>query len=124
MKTTSSSETANQTEKLIESLINEIKLDESQFPVLKINDKGKILYANNASFELLRELIADFSDYLPENFLKSNPDILNFNSEFSIAFETKSGIKYFDVVGFKECGYIGLYGYQNQHIEQQEFLPA
>ena len=106
------------------SLINEIKLDESQFPVFKINDKGKILYANNASFELLREWVADYNEYLPENFLKSNLDILNFNAEFSVAFETKSGIKYFDVVGFKECGYIGLYGYQNEFIQQQELLSV
>ena len=113
-----------QTEELIVSLINEIKLDESQFPVFKISDKGKILYANYASFELLREWVADYSEYLPESFLKSNSDILNFNAEFSIALESKSGVKYFDVIGFKDCGYIGLYGYQNELIEQQELLAV
>ncbi len=124
MKPTSLSENTNQTEELIESILNEIKLDESLFPVFKINDKGKILYANNASFDLLRDWATDYSEYLPENFLKSNADLLNYNAEFSIALETKNGIKYFDVIGFKECGYIGLYGYQNEFIEQRELLSV
>ena len=79
-------------------------------PVIKIDFKGRILYANSASFELLHEWLFPANEYLPEHFLKSNPEILNPDVDFSVPFKMKSTNWNFDVIGFKECGYIGLYG--------------
>ena len=82
-------------------------------PVIKIDFNGRILYANSASFELLHEWLFPAIEYLPEHFLKSNPEILNPDVDYSVPFRMKSTNWNFDVVGFKECGYIGLYGVES-----------
>jgi hypothetical protein len=92
--------------------LKDVAIDESEYPVLKISPSGKILYANSASFEYLREWLTGSNDSLPENFLEKNSELLDPQAEFSFSLETKSGVFCFDVVGFQECGYIGLYGFQ------------
>jgi len=48
---------------------------------------------------------------LPDYFLKSNPEILNPDADFSVPLTTPDATFKFDVIGFKEGGYIGLYGF-------------
>jgi hypothetical protein len=85
--------------------------DESNFPVLKIDTSGKILYANQASFEYLREWINSKNEFLPNYFISINPSILNPDADFSMSVNLKKTKLKFDVIGFKECGYIGLYAF-------------
>ncbi len=86
--------------------------DQSEFPVIKINLQGRILYANRASFQLLREWLCTPEQNLPEFFLMSNPGLLNAEADFSMPLVTRSIRLNFDVIGFKEQGYIGLYGFE------------
>jgi hypothetical protein len=93
------------------SLIKNSNPDESNFPVLKIDTNGKILYANQASFKYLREWINSKNEFIPNYIININPSILNPDADFSISVNLKSANLKFDVIGFKECGYIGLYGF-------------
>jgi two-component system sensor kinase FixL len=99
------------------SLVNAFP-DESVLPVLKIDTSGKILYANHASFECLREWINSKNEYLPNYFLNYHPHILNPDADFSMSINLKSIVLNFDVIGFKESGYIGLYGFDS--VEEKE----
>jgi hypothetical protein len=85
--------------------------DYYELPVIKIDQKGRILYANRASFQILEEWLKAANEYLPEYFLKSNPEILNPDADFSVPLNTSGTTLKFDVIGFKEGGYIGLYGF-------------
>ena len=87
--------------------------DKSNYPVLKIDTNGKILYANNASFEHLREWLNGKNAFLPKHIINVNPDVLNPDADFSISINVKSDVLNFDVIGFKECGFIGLYGFNS-----------
>jgi hypothetical protein len=94
--------------------------DKSNFPVLKIDTRGKILYANHASFECLHEWLSDKEEYLPIYFMYINPDVLNSDADFSISLNVKTDVITFDVIGFKESGYIGLYGFESVKDERPE----
>ncbi len=98
------------------SSINNSFPDESNFPVLKIDTNGKILYANHASFEWLHDWINHKNEYLPNYFLDVNPSILNPDADFSMSVNLKTNILSFDVIGFKESGYIGLYGFDSSTL--------
>jgi hypothetical protein len=100
------------------SSINNAFPDESMFPVLKIDTNGKILYANHASFEYLREWINSKNEYLPNYFLSYHPNILNPDADFSMSINLKSSVLNFDVIGFKESGYIGIYGFDSMEIKE------
>jgi hypothetical protein len=81
-------------------------------PVIRIDYKGRILYSNKASFPLLKEWNCLANDYLPEALVRNHPDVLRLDADFDLAIETKSFRFHLDVIGFRECGYIGLYGFQ------------
>jgi len=83
--------------------------ENSAAPVLKINSEGKILYANSASFELLRSMDNDMSEYLPGFFKKSYASIYDLSADLTISLNVNNAEIRLDVVGFPECGYIGLY---------------
>ena len=93
--------------------------DKSNFPVLKIDTQGKIIYANHASFECLREWLNGKNAYLPKYVIQINPDVLNPNADFSISIDLKTDVVNFDVIGFKESGFIGLYGFNSHHPEMR-----
>jgi hypothetical protein len=87
--------------------------DKSNYPVLKIDTNGKILYANNASFECLRDWLSGKSAFLPKHIIHVNPNVLNPDADFSISVNEKTGVFNFDVIGFRESGFIGLYGFNS-----------
>lgn len=103
----------------VEEILNVIEMssnnhlfpDKSNFPVLKIDTQGKIIYANHASFECLREWLNGKNAYLPKYVIQINPEVLNPNADFSISVDLKTDVINFDVIGFEESGFIGLYGF-------------
>ena len=103
--------------------VNSEKLDhllkddaQNVFPVIKFDVMGRILYANKAAFPLLREIGFFVNDYLDEVFVRRFPGILNLESSFSISLDTPDTMYFFDVIGFPESGYIGLYGYNQIYV--------
>jgi hypothetical protein len=84
--------------------------DEGSLPIIRIDQNGKILFANDATFVLFSETYNMNSEYIPEDFMKRIPGMLNLNADFSVPIEVSSTVLTFDVIGFEECGYIGLYG--------------
>ena len=95
-------------------------IDECELPILKIDFKGRILYANQASFPLIKALECAADNYLPESFILRDPRILDLNASFSFIVELGSSLIYFDVIGFEEYRYIGLYGYKRVEKEKNE----
>ena len=83
--------------------------EHSAAPVLKINPEGKILYANSASFELLRSMDNNQSDFLPGFFKKTYASVYDPSADLTISLNVNNEEIKLDVVGFPECGYIGLY---------------
>ncbi len=90
--------------------------DKSNYPVLKIDTKGKILYANHLSLDWLREWLIDQIAYLPKYIINVNPEVLNPDADFSISVNVKTDVFNFDVIGFKESGFIGLYGFNSKPV--------
>lgn len=109
----------------VEEILNVIEMssndhsfpDKSDFPVLKIDTQGKIIYANHASFECLREWLNGKNAYLPKYVIQINPEVLNPNADFSISVDLKTDVINFDVIGFEESGFIGLYGFNSAHSD-------
>src|SRR5690242_6490774 len=102
-------------------IYNEEFRSASTFPIIQIDYRGRILYANKASFPLLREWNCLANDYLPKQILYKYPALLDLEAAFDVAMETKSNRYQLDVIGFKESGYIGLYGFRTE-IKKDETL--
>jgi hypothetical protein len=101
--------TTNPNEELI--IVETIPVrDQGEMPVLRVDQKGKILFANAASLKFLRNLLSESNDYIPSKFIETIPGMLNLNADFSVPVEGSAQTMLFDVIGFRECGYIGLYG--------------
>jgi len=89
-------------------------LKEPAFPVIRIDHKGRILYANKASFPLLREWNCLANDYIPDSLIREIPAMLDLNADFDFQINTGDSSYYMDVIGFKESGYVGLYGFRTE----------
>ena len=89
-------------------------MTEPSFPVIRIDHEGRILYANRASFPLLREWNCLANDYIPEELVKQIPSMLDLDADFNFEINTNDSSYYMDVIGFKESGYIGLYGFKTE----------
>jgi len=92
------------------------KINESQFPVIKIDFEGTILYANNAAVELIREWGGATSRKLPGAILHSHPELLARNTDSETELSSSTRTVKFNVVPFNEGGYTGLYGYEMKLI--------
>src|SRR5690348_362999 len=91
-------------------------------PVIRIDHKGRILYANRASFPLLREWNCLANDYIPESLIREIPSMLDLNADFDFKISTSDSLYYMDVIGFKESGFVGLYGFRTE-INLNESKP-
>jgi hypothetical protein len=89
-------------------------LTEPSFPVIRIDYKGRILYANRAAFPLLREWNCLANDYIPEELISENPAMLDLQANFDFQINTEDSSYYLDVIGFKESGYVGMYGFRTE----------
>ncbi len=85
--------------------------DQGNLPVMRVDLNGKILFANPASFALLNEILKATNEYIPQDFINRIPGMLNLNADFSVPVQVSAQTMMFDVIGFKEDGYIGIYGY-------------
>ena len=94
--------------------VPQFRMAEPSFPVIRIDHKGRILFANRASFPLLREWNCLANDYIPEELLRQIPSMLDLGAEFDYQFNTHDSSYYMDVIGFKESGYVGLYGFKTE----------
>ncbi len=113
---------SEETKKVMEVSFNDFSFpDKANFPVLKIDTKGKILYANHLSFDCLPEWLNGKNAYIPKYIILVNPDVLNPDADFSISINVKSDVFTFDVIGFKESGFIGLYGFNS--LQTKEMNP-
>ncbi|MEO8085271.1 MAG: hypothetical protein ABI763_00540 [Bacteroidota bacterium] len=83
-------------------------------PVIHIDYRGRILYANRASFQLLGEWNCIANEYLPEKLVMQYPGLLNLDADFQLTILVKSFQFHLDAIGFKESGYIGLYGFRTE----------
>ena len=89
-------------------------------PVIRIDYKGRILYANKAAFPILKEWNCLANDYLPEEFTHEHPFAMDLDVNASIQIETPTARYHFDVIGFRESGYIGFYGFHHEVINPQQ----
>jgi len=89
-------------------------MTEPSYPVIRIDYRGRILYANRAAFPLLREWNCLANDYIPDELVKQNPAMLDLNAEFGFQINTNESAYYLDVIGFKESGYVGFYGFKTE----------
>ena len=87
---------------------------EPSYPVIRIDYKGRILFANRASFPILREWNCLANDYLPEDLIHQFPSVLDLNADFDLQISTNDTSYFMDVIGFKESGYVGLYGFRTE----------
>lgn len=86
----------------------------SRFPVMKISPEGRVIYANRASFPVLKEWNCYANNHIPETVLRQLPELINLKADTSI--EISFGVHkfYFSVVGFPVAGYTGMYGYKTE----------
>ena len=98
-------------ENKVESYDLSINHHESNFPVIKIDFEGTILYANKAAFGLIRDWGCIASRKLPVNLLNSHPELLDQHANHETELITSNRVVKFNVIAFNEAGYTGLYGY-------------
>ena len=91
-----------------------IAMQDPSYPVIRIDFKGRILYANRASFPILREWNCLANDYIPNELLNNFPSMLDLNAEFDLQINTNESAYFLDVIGFRESGYVGLYGFKTE----------
>jgi hypothetical protein len=84
----------------------------NRFPVVKIDPKGKIIYANKASSPVLKAWNCYANNIVPQEVLSEYPALVDLNSDTSISFSTGVHTFCFSVVGFPSAGFIGVYGYK------------
>ena len=103
-------------------------MHEKAFPVIHIDLNGRIRYANKASFPLLREWNCLASDCLPGYLVEQHPQLVNPEADFDLLIETTGAYFHLDVVGFRESGYIGLYGFRtinkNTELKKRQLRVA
>ena len=83
----------------------------SVMPVIKINFKGDILYANMSSFDLLVNWGCFGGGKLPAHIYEKVKG-LNLLSNFTFTINYMNKQINFIVVPFAEAGYIGVYAYE------------
>jgi len=79
-----------------------------KMPYIRVDSKGRILYANEASNFILNGMNSK-RDFIPTDFINRIPGMLNLNADFSVPVELSSKTIMLDIIGFEECGYISLY---------------
>ena len=88
----------------------------NMLPVFKINFDGDILYANNASLNLLHNLGTTVHRRLTNKFISDHKELLVYNANTDTLISTGNTDIHFSVVAFPEAGYIGFYAF---HIESK-----
>ncbi len=87
-----------------------INLHESNYPVIKIDFEGTILYANKAALGIIQDWGCAASRKLPVNLLKNHPELLDRQANIETELISSNRVIRFNVIAFDEAGYTGLYG--------------
>jgi hypothetical protein len=93
-----------------------MNLHESDFPIIKIDFEGTILYANKAALGIIQDWGCAASRKLPINMLEKHPELLDRQAFADTELTTSDKAVKFDVIAFREAGYTGLYGYEQKMI--------
>ena len=93
-------------------------------PVIRIDYKGRIIYANKAAFPLLREWNCLANDYIPDQLVHEHPALLDLDANFDIEINTPMSSYKLDIIGFNEAGYIGMYGYSIKNKTEKNNAAA
>ncbi|MCX6290996.1 MAG: hypothetical protein NT126_04465 [Bacteroidetes bacterium] len=103
---------------LKESATNDlsVNLHEHNFPVIKIDFEGTILYANKAALKIIQDWGCSASRKLPVHLLKGHPELLDKNAFAETELSSGNQVVKFNVIAFREAGYTGLYGYEMKMI--------
>jgi PAS domain S-box-containing protein len=84
--------------------------NENPFPVLRLNDKGIILFANKASQKLLEEWKTTTGQEVPAFWRMKANEALSTNSSQVVEVSIQGMILSFTVTPIVEAGYVNLYG--------------
>ena len=95
-----------------------INLHDADFPVIKIDFEGTILYANKAALGIIQDWGCAASRKLPVSMLQSHPELLDGRANVETELSTLNKTVKFNVVAFHEAGYTGLYGTDQTIISQ------
>ena len=87
-----------------------INIHDSNFPVIKIDFEGTILYANKAALGIIQDWGCAASRKLPVSMLERHPELLDRKANKETELMTLNKSVKFNVVAFHEAGYTGLYG--------------
>ncbi|MBP6334263.1 MAG: hypothetical protein KA444_02235 [Bacteroidia bacterium] len=86
----------------------------SELPIFRLRADGKIIYANRAAFPVLKEWNCTASNRIPETIRELFPVLTQPNADENIVIMGDKEDLFFSVVGFKEAGYIGVYGFKKE----------
>lgn len=87
-----------------------LNLKKSNFPVIKIDFEGTILYANKAALGIIQDWGCAASRKLPVSMLQSHPELLDRQANIETELVSSNRAIRFNVIAFYEAGYTGLYG--------------
>ncbi len=95
---------------------NEEGDNNSSFPVFRISQDGRIVYANRAAFPLLKEWNCYASNTIPAAIRELHPVLTNLEADETIDMVSDTFKFHLSVVGFRTAGYIGVYGFKTEMI--------
>src|SRR5688500_16028695 len=87
-------------------------MDESPMPVIKIDFRAQLMYANKAAIEFLINTGGIRNGRAISYIIAKNPGLLNPDCVLDINIRSGDLIYHFSAIGFREGGYVGLYGYE------------
>lgn len=87
-----------------------INLNKSNYPVIKIDFEGTILFANKAALGIIQDWGCAASRKLPVSMLENHPELLDRQANIETELVSSNRAVKFNVIAFKEAGYTGLYG--------------
>lgn len=87
-----------------------INLHDSDYPVIKLDFEGTILYANKAALGIIQDWGCAASRKLPVSMLKKHPELLDKKADIKTELIASDKPVKFHLIAFHEAGYTGLYG--------------
>jgi len=92
-------------------------MDKAAMPVIKLDFKGQLVYANEAAIEFLINSGGIKNGRAIAYIVAMNPGILNPDCALDINIRSGNSNYRFSVVGFREGGYVGLYGFETETVK-------
>ncbi len=96
------------------------KFDENMFPVIKFDLNNRLTYANVAALPLMKEWNCRINEKLPSELVSRHPELFHAgisHLDQDLTIEVGDYMMHFSLVPFPEAGYIGMYGYCIEQVE-------